>query len=103
MGVIVVVHHGQTVWSLTGRDAGTSEIALDSTGANQAVAIGKALATWRFLTLFKPHPASRHSPLARPTAASRRRTPPTAAQRVRHPQPRQGRPVLQPWNTHHPT
>jgi probable phosphoglycerate mutase len=40
---VVVVRHGQTEWSAAGRHTGRTDIALDATGREQALALGEAL------------------------------------------------------------
>ncbi|MEW2517044.1 histidine phosphatase family protein [Actinacidiphila alni] len=57
MGAIVVVRHGETQWSRAGRHTGVSEVMLTSTGTNQALALGRALSAWRFLSVFTGPPA----------------------------------------------
>lgn len=52
MGVIVVVRHAETLWSRAGRYTGARDVTLTSTGANQAMAVGRALAPHTFLTVF---------------------------------------------------
>jgi broad specificity phosphatase PhoE len=43
MGEVVVVRHGQTEWSVSGRHTGRTDVALTPTGEQQAAAVGRTL------------------------------------------------------------
>lgn len=52
---MVLVRHGETEWSRTGRHTGTSDIPLTEEGRRQASSLGPALRAWRFaLVLTSP-------------------------------------------------
>lgn len=61
-GELVVVRHGETAWSRTGRHTGRSDIPLTENGVAQARAQGEALAGREFgLTLISPLQRARHT------------------------------------------
>ncbi|MBA3490352.1 MAG: histidine phosphatase family protein [Longispora sp.] len=47
-GVIVLVRHGETVWSAAGRHTSTTDLALTETGESQAGQLRPVLAEWDF-------------------------------------------------------
>ncbi|MPZ27219.1 MAG: histidine phosphatase family protein [Micromonosporaceae bacterium] len=51
MGQIVLVRHGQTEWSATGRHTSYTDPDLTAEGERQAGELGRALAGWRFATV----------------------------------------------------
>ncbi|MGQ0848193.1 MAG: histidine phosphatase family protein [Actinomycetota bacterium] len=52
---VVLIRHGQTEWSMTGRHTGRSDIPLTLRGQEQALTLGDMLASFRFdLTLTSP-------------------------------------------------
>lgn len=51
MGVLVLLRHGQTAWSATGRHTSRTDIDLTPDGEQQALALGKALAGRRFVAV----------------------------------------------------
>jgi broad specificity phosphatase PhoE len=52
---VVLVRHGATEWSTSGRHTGSTDIALDDEGRAQAKALGDRLAGWNFsLVLTSP-------------------------------------------------
>jgi probable phosphoglycerate mutase len=52
---VVLVRHGETEWSRSGRHTGRTDIPLDGTGRAQAAAIGPRLKAWNFaLVLSSP-------------------------------------------------
>lgn len=55
---LVLVRHGETEWSATGRHTGSTDVPLTETGRAQAAALREALEGWRFDTVLV-------SPLAR--------------------------------------
>lgn len=48
---VVLVRHGQTTWSATGRHTGRTDIPLTDEGRSQSVAAGALLAPWSFSTV----------------------------------------------------
>ena len=48
MGEIVVLRHGQTEWSRSGRHTGVTDLPLLPEGERQAQALGRSLAGWTF-------------------------------------------------------
>lgn len=51
MGELVLIRHGQTEWSATGRHTSYTEIDLTSEGVAQAQLIATAVAGWRFAAI----------------------------------------------------
>jgi probable phosphoglycerate mutase len=52
---VVLVRHGETEWTATGRHTGRTDISLTETGQRQARALGECLRSWRFaLALTSP-------------------------------------------------
>jgi broad specificity phosphatase PhoE len=51
MGELVIIRHGQTEWSATGRHTSYTEMDLTPEGVAQAKLIAAALAGWRFATV----------------------------------------------------
>ncbi len=49
---LVLVRHGETEWSLSGRHTGLTDIPLTADGERGAEAAGRALARWRFSHVF---------------------------------------------------
>ena len=45
---LVLVRHGETEWSRTGRHTGRTDVPLDARGREQAEAVGAVLAAWTF-------------------------------------------------------
>jgi len=45
---VVLVHHGETEWSLNGRHTGKTDIPLTEEGRRQAKALGPELSAWQF-------------------------------------------------------
>lgn len=48
LGQVVLVRHGETEWSLTGRHTGLTDVPLTAHGADQARALAPLLANWTF-------------------------------------------------------
>ncbi len=61
---IVLVRHGQTEWSATGRHTGRTDVALNDVGRGQASALEPALAGYRFVRVLTS-PRSRASDTCR--------------------------------------
>jgi broad specificity phosphatase PhoE len=70
---VVLVRHGETAWSRTGRHTGRTDIPLDSEGEAQARLLGPRLAQWKFAeVLYSPlQRARRTCELAGMMAAAR--------------------------------
>lgn len=49
---IIIVRHGQTKWNVENRFRGSQDIPLDETGANQAVAVSRRLATEKVTAVY---------------------------------------------------
>ena len=47
-GEVVLVRHGETEWSASGRHTGRTDVPLTALGRRQAEALGRCLAPWRF-------------------------------------------------------
>lgn len=60
----MLVRHGETPWSLSGRHTGATDVGLTDHGRAQARALGPLLATWRFAQI-------RTSPLGRARETAR--------------------------------
>lgn len=63
-GRVVLVRHGETEWTLSGRHTGTTDIGLTPHGHDQARALGEWLRGWRFAQI-------RTSPLRRASQTAR--------------------------------
>jgi probable phosphoglycerate mutase len=61
---VVLVRHGETEWSASGRHTGTTDVALTDPGRADGAGLGPALAAWRFALVLT-------SPLARATETCR--------------------------------
>ena len=62
MGDVVLIRHGETEWSLSGRHTGTTDIPLTTHGEEQARAVGAALAGQEFaVVLTSPRERARRT------------------------------------------
>lgn len=62
MADIVLIRHGETEWSATGRHTSTTDLALTATGEDQARALAPALARRRFAAvLCSPRKRAQHT------------------------------------------
>jgi probable phosphoglycerate mutase len=62
MGVVVLIRHGETEWSATGRHTSVTEVDLTESGVAQASALTVRLARYRFAAvLCSPRQRARHT------------------------------------------
>jgi broad specificity phosphatase PhoE len=52
LGRLVLVRHGETAWSRSGRHTGSTDLPLEAAGRQQAETLATRLGTWRFARVF---------------------------------------------------